>query len=315
MFTQTGTPYYASPEVWKDKPYDSKSDIWSLGCVLYEVCALLPPFTANDMKGLYNKVIKGNYKRIPDMYTDSLSNVIDMCLKVQPTSRPTASQLIRKKEIVLHLRENGIDDNDSNKSLNLLDTIRLPTDLRLIKDRLPTPKYTLDNEEIKQDPMIKKYRGYSARNREKRLSGIHKGLSQREISLLALKKFQRSPASSNDVRVKQTNQKDTSMMLPPKSYRPAGYKRIRQKPSLQLPPISKAAGIPTMNYRDYSARNRSENRNASRVLPIGDYYSIHSSGSDRGYKRRLEQASRQRLQKQLINRAFGLPITPIEKKH
>lgn len=44
--TQTGTPYYASPEVWKDKPYDFKSDIWSLGCVLYEMITLSPPFTA-----------------------------------------------------------------------------------------------------------------------------------------------------------------------------------------------------------------------------------------------------------------------------
>jgi serine/threonine protein kinase len=44
--TQTGTPYYASPEVWKDQPYDKKSDIWSLGCVLYEAVTLKPPFRA-----------------------------------------------------------------------------------------------------------------------------------------------------------------------------------------------------------------------------------------------------------------------------
>ena len=42
--TQTGTPYYASPEVWKDLPYDYKSDIWSLGCVLYEMITFCPPF-------------------------------------------------------------------------------------------------------------------------------------------------------------------------------------------------------------------------------------------------------------------------------
>merc|ERR1711976_986593 len=52
VYTQTGTPYYASPEVWRDEPYDLKSDIWSLGCVLYEVCALKPPFTANNMEQL-----------------------------------------------------------------------------------------------------------------------------------------------------------------------------------------------------------------------------------------------------------------------
>jgi NIMA (never in mitosis gene a)-related kinase len=47
--TQTGTPYYASPEVWNDQPYNEKSDIWSLGCILYEITALRPPFEAKSM--------------------------------------------------------------------------------------------------------------------------------------------------------------------------------------------------------------------------------------------------------------------------
>jgi len=59
LYTQTGTPYYASPEVWRDMPYDNKSDVWSLGCVLYEMTTLKPPFRAEDMEGLYKKVLRG----------------------------------------------------------------------------------------------------------------------------------------------------------------------------------------------------------------------------------------------------------------
>ena len=64
LFTQTGTPYYASPEVWKEKPYDNKSDIWSLGCVLYEMTTLKPPFRADNMEGLYKRVCRGQYPKI-----------------------------------------------------------------------------------------------------------------------------------------------------------------------------------------------------------------------------------------------------------
>ena len=47
--TQTGTPYYASPEVWNDHPYNEKSDIWSLGCILYEATTMRPPFEGKSM--------------------------------------------------------------------------------------------------------------------------------------------------------------------------------------------------------------------------------------------------------------------------
>jgi NIMA (never in mitosis gene a)-related kinase 1/4/5 len=80
LHTQTGTPYYASPEVWQDKPYDFKSDIWSMGCVLYELCALAPPFRAPDMKGLYTKVIRGSYPPIPSVYSSDLVNMVKALL-------------------------------------------------------------------------------------------------------------------------------------------------------------------------------------------------------------------------------------------
>jgi NIMA (never in mitosis gene a)-related kinase len=56
LHTQTGTPYYASPEVWMDRPYDHRSDIWSLGCLIYEVCALKPPFLGKSMDELNRNV-------------------------------------------------------------------------------------------------------------------------------------------------------------------------------------------------------------------------------------------------------------------
>ena len=94
LYTQTGTPYYASPEVWSDQPYDSKSDMWSLGCVIYEMTTLRPPFRAEDMEGLYKKVMKGVYPKIQSQFSPELSNVIKSLLQVTPGSRPTAAKLL-----------------------------------------------------------------------------------------------------------------------------------------------------------------------------------------------------------------------------
>lgn len=59
--TQTGTPYYSSPEVWSDLPYNGKCDVWSLGCVLYEMATFRPPFLAPDILALRKKIAEGNF--------------------------------------------------------------------------------------------------------------------------------------------------------------------------------------------------------------------------------------------------------------
>ena len=58
-FTQIGTPYYSSPEIWRNYPYTAKTDMWSLGCVLYEIMALKTPFLGQDVEEVYMKVVKG----------------------------------------------------------------------------------------------------------------------------------------------------------------------------------------------------------------------------------------------------------------
>lgn len=82
-----------SPEVWKDQPYDSKSDIWSLGCVLYEMITLRPPFRAENMEGLYNKVIKGQFSKIPEKFSNDLVELVKYLLQVQPDNRPSPGKL------------------------------------------------------------------------------------------------------------------------------------------------------------------------------------------------------------------------------
>eukprot|EP00826_Nyctotherus_ovalis_P049100 TRINITY_DN586_c0_g1_i12.p1 TRINITY_DN586_c0_g1~~TRINITY_DN586_c0_g1_i12.p1 ORF type:complete len:233 (-),score=25.30 TRINITY_DN586_c0_g1_i12:525-1223(-) len=87
LSTQVGTPCYTSPEIWNNKPYSYKSDMWSLGCVLYELCALRPPFLANSMRELSRKIIAGVYHKIPSVYSADLSKAISDLLKINPAMR------------------------------------------------------------------------------------------------------------------------------------------------------------------------------------------------------------------------------------
>lgn len=142
LYTQTGTPYYASPEVWSDQPYDHKSDIWSLGCVIYEMTTLRPPFRAEDMEGLYKKVMKGSYPKIQSHYSPQLSNIIKTLLQVTPNARPSAAKLLGSSVFQKKAEELNLIADDDAESPELLKTIRIPKNLHYLTDRLPKPNYS-----------------------------------------------------------------------------------------------------------------------------------------------------------------------------
>ena len=108
--TNVGTPYYMSPEQVHEKQYDEKTDIWSLGCVIYELVSLLPPFTAKNHLALAEKIIEGKIERIPERYSQDLERVIEQCLNIDPRKRPTVEDLIKIPKIKLRINERKIRD-------------------------------------------------------------------------------------------------------------------------------------------------------------------------------------------------------------
>ncbi|CAD5112429.1 DgyrCDS1651 [Dimorphilus gyrociliatus] len=92
--TFVGTPYYMSPEQMNCMTYNEKSDVWSLGCLLYELCSLRPPFTASNQKELASKICKGKFPRIPHQFSDDLNNLIAALLRVEDYKRPTIDQVL-----------------------------------------------------------------------------------------------------------------------------------------------------------------------------------------------------------------------------
>lgn len=148
--TYVGTPYYMSPEVLTGRPASPASDVWSLGCVIYELCALRPPFTAKSHVHLSERIREGIFPPLPSCYSQTLTKTISLCLMTDAALRPTCATLLRldilkicrrelellqfekdliKKEEIINARERAIEEQDCQK-LDRHATLRGP--------RLPT---------------------------------------------------------------------------------------------------------------------------------------------------------------------------------
>ena len=103
--TVVGTPYYLSPEIIKSEPYSFKSDIWSLGVLLYEMCALQPPFNAQSLHQLAQKIIQGQYSAVPSHFSKNINALLSSMLQRDPAKRPNINQLLKSPIIADRIRK------------------------------------------------------------------------------------------------------------------------------------------------------------------------------------------------------------------
>lgn len=96
---QVGTPFYTAPEIWEEEPYNYKCDIWSIGCIIYEMASLTLPFKGDTIKSLYENIMSKKIEPIPDFYSEDLKKIINYMLIFDPTKRPSTDLLLNYPRI------------------------------------------------------------------------------------------------------------------------------------------------------------------------------------------------------------------------
>ena len=209
-YTQTGTPYYASPEIWLDKPYDYKSDIWSLGCILYELCQLKPPFRGTSLKNLCINVQKGLYNPIPDFYSDNMKKIIGMMLQKDPDKRPTTRQILDCDIIIRKINELKINTKYGalDEGQGLIATIQMPRNFGEINKSLPANKY--NNKKIQEEMLMedeyetnKKNQGFLDENEKQEIKNMYENQD---------KNFKNEQLKENNFNNNKKNNSDDELM-------------------------------------------------------------------------------------------------------
>ncbi|XP_061689391.1 serine/threonine-protein kinase Nek4 isoform X3 [Syngnathoides biaculeatus] len=119
--TLIGTPYYMSPELFSNKPYNHKSDVWALGCCVYEMSTLKHAFNAKDMNSLVYRIVEGRLPQMPSKYDPQLGELIKSMLCKRPDDRPDVKLILRhpyiKRQIAMFLEATKEKTTKSKKKV------------------------------------------------------------------------------------------------------------------------------------------------------------------------------------------------------
>ena len=178
--TLIGTPYYLSPEMCEDKPYNQKSDVWALGCILYELCTFRHPFNATNHGALILKILNTNPDPIFACYSSNLQKLVNQILEKNYEKRPNCWDILSNPIVIekaqklglyqeilnvfsnnnnYYLNNNMTDKKNYNTIINIqnnnynnshLNKIPLDSENILLKSQLETPSYNENKIQVRK---------------------------------------------------------------------------------------------------------------------------------------------------------------------
>lgn len=146
--TNVGTPYYQSPEILNGQLYNAKSDIWALGCILYELATLRLPFDARNYKQLTSMVCRGAFQPIPSTYGDELRHLVQWTLHKYSSERPTAEELCQTPLLQTRIQKNrarSVKRIEVAKQIKVQPQITQPSTRKELKAKPVAPKSQTSN--------------------------------------------------------------------------------------------------------------------------------------------------------------------------
>ena len=211
--TYIGTPYYLSPEVCEGKPYNSKSDVWALGCILYELCTFKKPFNAFNQAALCMKIIQGKYITISKLengqkYSKDLENLINSMLKRDYMERPLMKEILNNKIFFEKAIVLGYDEEIKNiynhyNNFNIKNNIYIKN----IDKNKNYLIYNTNGQYRKREKNNEKKRTIPSQSRENKMkrvnsSGIYKNKSRLSIqnSINIINKISKQSNSKNSCK-------------------------------------------------------------------------------------------------------------------
>ena len=118
--TFIGTPYYLSPEICMEKPYNDKSDVWAIGCILYELCSFNYPFNAKSQGALLLKILNSQPEKIENnYYSKDLQNMINLLLNKNYELRPSCADILKMKIILEKAKKYNLINDIINECDNV----------------------------------------------------------------------------------------------------------------------------------------------------------------------------------------------------